>query len=264
MDSRHGCAVPFRCPPDADPLTTSPEGWCQRTMTHEQEKLPEAQRRGQRCCSYCRCRLAGAGRRRRAVGDAAPLIGGATTPRSSPSSCVRPPRIDLTGLIRTTSIDVEQFSQQVLTGYPKTKLYGYGDTARRRPSWPGPTIVAMKNRTTRVLWRNNLPPGRGSVADAHLLRSTSRWRWRCRPARCPRQHPDRPAPARRARRVARATGTRRRGSRRPRRSAAATGASTSTSTRTPSAPRTLWYHDHAIGITRLNVYAGLAGAYLAA
>ena len=25
---------------------------------------------------------------------------------------------------------------------------------------------------------------------------------------------------------------------------------------------TLWYHDHAIGITRLNVYAGLAGFYL--
>lgn len=27
-------------------------------------------------------------------------------------------------------------------------------------------------------------------------------------------------------------------------------------------PTTLWYHDHAIGITRLNVYAGLAGLYL--
>jgi spore coat protein A len=25
---------------------------------------------------------------------------------------------------------------------------------------------------------------------------------------------------------------------------------------------TLWYHDHAIGQTRLNVYAGLAGAYI--
>jgi spore coat protein A len=28
------------------------------------------------------------------------------------------------------------------------------------------------------------------------------------------------------------------------------------------AARTLWYHDHALGITRLNVYAGLAGFYL--
>ena len=25
---------------------------------------------------------------------------------------------------------------------------------------------------------------------------------------------------------------------------------------------TLWYHDHAAGVTRLNVYAGLAGFYL--
>ena len=25
---------------------------------------------------------------------------------------------------------------------------------------------------------------------------------------------------------------------------------------------TLWYHDHALGITRLNVYAGLAGFYV--
>ncbi len=27
-------------------------------------------------------------------------------------------------------------------------------------------------------------------------------------------------------------------------------------------PATLWYHDHVLGITRLNVYAGLAGFYL--
>ena len=27
-------------------------------------------------------------------------------------------------------------------------------------------------------------------------------------------------------------------------------------------PATLWYHDHAMGITRLNVYLGLAGFYL--
>lgn len=27
-------------------------------------------------------------------------------------------------------------------------------------------------------------------------------------------------------------------------------------------PTTLWYHDHALGVTRLNVYAGLAGFYL--
>ncbi|MED3564170.1 multicopper oxidase [Bacillus xiapuensis] len=30
----------------------------------------------------------------------------------------------------------------------------------------------------------------------------------------------------------------------------------------PQSARALWYHDHAIGITRLNIYAGLAGFYL--
>ncbi len=28
------------------------------------------------------------------------------------------------------------------------------------------------------------------------------------------------------------------------------------------AARTLWYHDHALGTTRLNIYAGLAGFYI--
>ncbi|CAJ0557438.1 unnamed protein product, partial [Mesorhabditis spiculigera] len=32
--------------------------------------------------------------------------------------------------------------------------------------------------------------------------------------------------------------------------------------RTVRKPPTLWYHDHAMGITRLNVYAGLIGNYL--
>ena len=36
----------------------------------------------------------------------------------------------------------------------------------------------------------------------------------------------------------------------------------STAIRTISRPRTLWYHDHAVGITRLNVYAGMSGFYL--
>lgn len=27
---------------------------------------------------------------------------------------------------------------------------------------------------------------------------------------------------------------------------------------------TLWHHDHALGLTRLNVYAGLAGCYTSA
>ena len=40
------------------------------------------------------------------------------------------------------------------------------------------------------------------------------------------------------------------------------GTATFVSTPTISEPTTLWYHDHTLGMTRLNVYAGLAGFYL--
>ena len=39
-------------------------------------------------------------------------------------------------------------------------------------------------------------------------------------------------------------------------------ASPRSSTRTPTAPRPIWYHDHTLGMTRLNVYAGPAGFYI--
>ncbi len=35
-----------------------------------------------------------------------------------------------------------------------------------------------------------------------------------------------------------------------------------TTTRIVQDPATLWYHDHAMGINRLNIYAGLFGFYL--
>src|SRR5687768_5546382 len=82
--------------------------------------------------------VAGAGRASaQAPAPAAPLNGANYAPKFT-QPLVRPPRIDLTGLIRATSIDAEQFTAQVLTGYPKTKLYGYGATLGGRPSWPGP------------------------------------------------------------------------------------------------------------------------------
>jgi spore coat protein A len=191
---------------------------------------------------------------------AAPLVGANYTAKFT-KPLPRPPRINLTGPITTAAIQAEQFSQQVLEGYPKTKLYGYGNLLGR-PSWPGPTIVAMKNKTTRVLWRNNLPPGTGSVADAHLL-PVDRTLANAMPSKAlpvgniptvphlhgahveweSDGHPE--------------------------------GWFTQHSTQRGGYWRkhlyeyentqragTLWYHDHTVGITRLNVYAGLAGAYL--
>ena len=188
-------------------------------------------------------------------------ISGATYPTKFTKQLPRPPRINLTGLISTAAINMEQFSQQVLTGYPKTKLYGYGNLLGR-PSWPGPTIVAMKNRTTRVLWRNNLPPGRGSVADAHLLKVDKSLEMAL-PARAlpagniptvPHLHGSHVEPESDGHPEAWFTqnSTQRGGN---------WGKHLYEYENTQRAA-TLWYHDHAIGITRLNVYAGLAGAYI--
>ncbi len=188
-------------------------------------------------------------------------ISGATYPTKFTKQLPRPPRINLTGLISTAAINMEQFSQQVLTGYPKTKLYGYGNLLGR-PSWPGPTIVAMKNRTTRVLWRNNLPPGRGSVADSHLLKVDKSLEMalpsRALPAgnipTVPHLHGSHVEPESDGHPEAWFTqnSTQRGGN---------WGKHLYEYENTQRAA-TLWYHDHAIGITRLNVYAGLAGAYI--
>jgi spore coat protein A, manganese oxidase len=191
---------------------------------------------------------------------AAPLNGANYAPKFT-KPLPRPPRINLTGAINTAAIQAEQFSHQVLEGYPKTKLYGYGNLLGK-PSWPGPTLVGMKNRTSRVLWRNNLPAGTGTVADAHLLpvdRSLAlamptkalpvgniptvphmhgahvEWESDGHPEGWFTQHSTQRGNYWR-KHLYEYENTQRAG--------------------------TLWYHDHSVGITRLNVYAGLAGAYL--
>jgi spore coat protein A, manganese oxidase len=188
-------------------------------------------------------------------------ISGATYPAKFSRPLPRPPRINLTGLVTTAAVEAEQFSAQVLDGYPKTKLYGYGSILGR-PSWPGPTLVGMKNRPARVLWRNSLPAGTGSVTDAHLLRvdkslamalptrslpggniptvphmhgSHCEWESDGHPEAWFTQNTAQRGPYWRQH-LYTYDNTQRAG--------------------------TLWYHDHTFGITRLNTYAGLAGAYL--
>src|SRR5215207_10113895 len=203
-----------------------------------------------------------AGASRAGAQSATPVrISGAAYTAKFTKQLPRPPRINLTGLISTAAINMEQFSQQVLTGYPKTKLYGYGNLIGR-PSWPGPTIVAMKNRTTRVLWRNNLPAGSGSVADSPLLRVDKSLEMAL---------PSRALPAGNIPTVPHLHGSHVEWESDGHPEAWFTQNSTQRGERwrkhlyeyeNTQRAATLWYHDHAIGITRLNVYAGLAGAYI--
>jgi spore coat protein A len=120
----------------------------------------------------------------------------------------------------------------------------------------------MKNRTTRVLWRNDLPAGRGSVLDAHLLKVDPSLAL----ALPTRQLPGGNIPT-----VPHLHGAHVEWQSDGHPEAWFTQNSTQRGDgwrkhvyeyENTQRAANLWYHDHTIGITRLNTYAGLAGAYI--
>jgi spore coat protein A len=201
-----------------------------------------------------------------AVGDAAAQLLDPVTHPKFVNPLPIPGRIDATGggLYQMEMREVTQSLGLVdALGNPlTTTVWGYGTVGRRNfpASYPGPTFVAMRDVAVDVKWRNNLPkynwdyPGLGG----HLLPVD------------PTMHMAHPTksgiPT-----VVHLHG----------------GHTESASDGLPEAwftqgfkqrgphfvkklyhydndqeAATLWYHDHALGITRLNVYAGLAGFYL--
>jgi spore coat protein A len=181
-----------------------------------------------------------------------PLHGSTYAPKFT-TALPRPKRINLIG--QPVTISATQFAQQVLTGYPATQLYGYNG------SWPGPTLVAASYLRASVIWQNKLPTtGPTLAASGHLL-----------PVDASLLNPDMAAlPAGQKPLVTHLHG----------------GHSEWESDGHPEAWFTqdnhrgmtwqkmayrydntqvsagLWYHDHSMGITRLNNYAGLSGMYL--
>lgn len=149
--------------------------------------------------------------------------------------------------------------QQVHSALPPTPIWGYD--AGGGPSWPGPTIQAVRDSPLRLdmtndlggrhLFHEALDPrlshhgspeldGRHlTPADVHLPRTSTHLHGGRVGPRVD-GHPDLWS-------VAGETAVYRYPNRQHPRSQRAA---------------TLWYHDHAMGITRLNVYAGLAGFYL--
>jgi spore coat protein A, manganese oxidase len=165
-------------------------------------------------------------------------------------------------------IAVSQFTQGLgiyaVSGAPlQTTVWGYG-TASQAPTFPGRTILARRDEPITVRWRNELRAGGNHLP--HLLPVDTSVHWALM-----EEHEDEhglyagPVPI-----VAHLHG----------------GHTRSDSDGLPDAwftpgfnrtgrlfnetytydndqeAATLWYHDHALGITRLNVYAGLAGFYL--
>jgi len=128
-------------------------------------------------------------------------------------------------------------TRQMHSQLPPTKLWGFEGQS------PGPTIEAHRGSPISVHWENRLPQQHIFPIDPHILGAAP------------------PIPAVR-------TVTHLHGSRTPSASDGGPmrwfpcGSSSVYHYPNDQQAATLWYHDHAMGITRLNVYAGLAGFYL--
>ncbi|MGA8030694.1 MAG: multicopper oxidase, partial [Bryobacteraceae bacterium] len=142
------------------------------------------------------------------------------------------------------TIDARLCRQKIHRDLPPTTLWGYNG------NWPGPTIEARRGNPVAVKWTNSLParhllPVDNSIHGAEISLPAVRTVAHLHGAAVPPEsdgYPDAWFTAH-----------------------GETGPGfTSPVSQYPNdqCAATLWYHDHCIGITRLNIYAGLAGFYV--
>jgi spore coat protein A len=130
-----------------------------------------------------------------------------------------------------------EFESRLHSQLPPTRLWGYDGR------YPGPTIEAQTDESVSVRWENRLPQEHLFPIDPHL-------------------HGAMP-PSSAVRTVTHLHGARTRSADDglPERWLKS-GKSATYLYSNHQRSATLWYHDHALGITRLNNYAGLSGFYL--
>lgn len=136
---------------------------------------------------------------------------------------------------------MSECSQQLHGQFPLTTLWGYNGM------YPGPTIETRKNQKIKVEWINNLPNTNKHLLDYAydtFLHGANMGEPRVRAV--VHLHGGHVPPESDGWPLAWIT---------PGNSALFDYPNLQNGT-------TLWYHDHALGITRLNVYAGLAGFYI--
>lgn len=164
--------------------------------------------------------------------DALPIPGVAT------------PVSGLAGGEATYEIPMQQFTQQLHRDLAPTTVWGFAG------SYPGPTIEATRDAPVTVHWINDLRDSENNLLTSHYFTVDS-----C--LHGPDAHGDAPR-----------TVVHLHGGHVP---AASDGYPEDTvlpgqeliyNYPNNQHAGTLWYHDHALGITRLNVYMGLAGFYL--
>jgi spore coat protein A, manganese oxidase len=130
-----------------------------------------------------------------------------------------------------------EFTQQMHSQLPPTRLWGY------EGQYPGPTIEAVQGRPIVVQWENHLPTQHIFDIDPRIHGAMP------------------PAPAVRAVPHLHGARTRSESDGLPEKWFTP-GNSALYAYPNSQQAATLWYHDHAVGITRLNVYAGLSGFFL--
>ncbi len=164
-------------------------------------------------------------------------------------------------------IGVHQFEQALglfdpSSGAPLvTTVWGYGNAAQP-PTYPGRTFIARRDQPLSVRWTNELV-GAGGTRLTHLLPIDTTLHWALIDASTP--YPQSGVPI-----VTHLHGGHNRSDSDGLPDAWFTPAFDQTGRlfnelytyENDQEAATLWYHDHALGITRLNVYAGLAGFYI--
>jgi spore coat protein A len=130
-----------------------------------------------------------------------------------------------------------EVSHRMHSQLPPTKVWGY------EGQYPGPTFEAERGKPIDVLWENQLPAQHIFTIDPHIHGAMP------------------PAPT--VRTVPHLHGSRSRSESDGLPEKWFTPGHSALYHYPNSQPATtLWYHDHAVGITRLNVYAGLSGFFL--
>lgn len=163
-----------------------------------------------------------------------------------PRPAVAQPTSGTAGGAASYRIAIRQVQQQLHRDLPPTTVWGFGDGATGA-TYPGPTIEATRDQPISVTWVNDLREN-GVLRTTHLL---------------PVDHCLHGAHHDDARTVVHLHG-----GHVPEASdgypetTLLPGEETTYAYPNAQLPATLWYHDHALGITRLNVYLGLAGFYL--
>lgn len=134
-------------------------------------------------------------------------------------------------------VRMKEFRRALHSQLQPARLWGYEE------QYPGPTMEAFRGRPIRVIWENHLPAKHLFAIDPHI-------------------HGAMP-PAPEVRTVPHLHGARTQSDSDGLPEKWFTpGAAVHYFYPNQQQAATLWYHDHALGITRLNVYAGLSGLYL--